>query len=155
MKNNLIYIALILSAIAATFFVTKSAIKPEQKIVYRPDTVLVKADTVYRNKILFIKQAAKIDTITITRDNGDSMSILKATADTLIIKDSSRIKIKYYFPPANYFMIEIDLKERAITIFKEIYNTVKTDAPWYDHFWIGVSAVLVVVSGIFLLFTAV
>ena len=96
----------------------------------KPSITAPKIDTVKVVKtidkpIYLTKWKAKLDTISVETVKHDTVTvekILVAKADTLISKDSSSVKIKYYFPPLNYFDVDLKIKERntTLTITKEI-----------------------------------
>lgn len=102
--------------------------------------ILVNADTTYiiriefKDRPVFItKIQAKIDTVYVNNEPQ-----LIAVADTLIQKDSSTVKVKYYFPPLNYFSIDMNLKDKFIyktTTIKELYTEPPT---FWDRFHFGV-----------------
>ncbi|WKZ71118.1 MAG: hypothetical protein QY331_07620 [Melioribacteraceae bacterium] len=87
-------------------------------IYAKPDTILL-FDTVKVNQL-----SAQLDTVYI-----DSTRIISAAADTTFQKDSSRISVKYFFPPLNYFEIAADLKERIITKVKTITEVKEFEKP--------------------------
>jgi hypothetical protein len=101
---------------------------------------LISSDTTYVTRTEFvdrpvyiIKIKAKMDTVII-----NNVPQTVATADTLLSKDSSTVKVKYYFPPLNYFSIDMNLKDKfvykTITI-KEVYTVPKT---FWGRFHFGV-----------------
>lgn len=96
------------------------------------DSVIVR-DTIKIPKYIYItKLQAQIDTFFI-----DSSKVTFAHADTTIQKDSSKIKVSYYFPPKNFFEIALDLKERIIHELKTITETktITLEQPWYKDMW--------------------
>ncbi len=96
------------------------------------DTVTVK-DTIRIPKYIYVtKLQARIDTIFV-----DSSKVLVARADTALQKDSSKIKVSYYFPPKNLFEIALEIKERIIREFQTVTETktIITEEPWYRDMW--------------------
>ena len=102
--------------------------------------ILISADTTYlthteyKDRPVYIpKIQAKIDTVYINNEPQ-----LIAVADTLLQKDSSTVTVKYYFPPLNYFSIDMNLKDKFIyktTTIKELYTKPPT---FWDRFHFGV-----------------
>lgn len=82
--------------------------------------------------IYITKIKAKIDTVyEPTFINGDTVYVpyTVAKADTVIQKDSSSVKITYYYPPKNYFDINLNIKEKIIT------NEILKVQPYEPKFW--------------------
>lgn len=110
---------------------------------YSSDTVFTKPDTVFVPDTVFIpKLHAILDTVYLE----DSTKIISASADTTFRKDSSKISVKYFFPPLNYFEIAADLKERIITKVKTITEVKEFEKPipFYKDNWFYSSVVLFV-----------
>lgn len=102
---------------------------------YSIDTFYTKADTITLRDTVFIpKLLARIDTVYI-----DSEPVLVANADTTFEQDSSRIEISYYFPPENFFLVKMDIKEKIIEKTNTILTTqtITVDKPIYEEtsFW--------------------
>ena len=103
---------------------------------------LISADTSYvihtevKDRPVYItKIKARIDTVII---NNVPQEV--ASADTTLTKDSSTVRVKYYFPPANYFSIDMNLKDKFIyktVTVKEVYEAPKT---FWDRFHFGIQA---------------
>lgn len=130
-KNKLNWLLIgIIGVFTVWTFVIDHKPKSEIKIV-------TKVDSVYVDKPIYItKIRAKLDTllvpdIIIKRDTVWKSQIV-ASADTLITRDSSSAKIKYFFPPLNYFDVDLKLREKVktITITKEI----PTEPSFWDRF---------------------
>lgn len=111
----------------------------------KPTTINVpQIDTVktvqYIQKPVYVTTLkAKLDTLILESVKSDTVYkevIITASADTLLVKDSSYIKVKYHFPPANYFDIDAQIKERqtTLTITKEKPET------FWDRFGYGLQA---------------
>lgn len=102
--------------------------------------ILISSDTTYvthieyKDRPVYItKIKAKIDTVII-----NNIPQIVASADTLIQKDSSTVKVKYYFPPLNYFSIDMNLKDKFIyktTTIKELFTKPPT---FWNKFHFGV-----------------
>jgi hypothetical protein len=112
------------------------------------DTVWAKPDTVLITNTVYIpKLKAVLDTVYI-----DSVKTVVASADTVIKKDSSKIGVKYFFPPLNYFEVDLDLKEKVITKQVTILDsvTVEVKKPFYeDHwFWTSIAAIAVLIASL-------
>lgn len=131
--ENILNIVLVVSIIGGIFFlISQIHDKPIEHITIERDTVY-HVDTVRVPKIIYIQKLhAKLDTVFT-----DSSKVLVAHADTTIQKDSSKIKVSYYFPPQNYFEIMLDLKERIIHELKTIteFKTITISEPWYKNTW--------------------
>jgi hypothetical protein len=131
--ENIINIVLVASIIGGLFFLIYNLRhEPIEHITIERDTVH-HVDTIRVPKFIYIqKMHAKIDTLFI-----DSSNVLVAHADTTIQKDSSKIKVSYYFPPQNYFEIMLDLKEKIIHELKTIteIKTITISEPWYKNTW--------------------
>lgn len=103
---------------------------------------LISSDTTYVTHIEYkdrpvylTKIQAKIDTIYINNEPQ-----IVATADTLLTKDSSTVKVKYYFPPLNYFSVDMNIKDKFVyktVTVKEQYIVPKT---FWDKFHFGLQA---------------
>lgn len=127
---NIVLVALIIGALF--FFISILPNKPIEHTTIERDTVH-QVDTIRVPKIIYVQKLhAKIDTVFI-----DSVKVLVAHADTTIQKDSSKIKVSYYFPPQNYFEIMLDLKEKIIHELKTIteFKTITLSEPWYKNTW--------------------
>jgi hypothetical protein len=98
--------------------------------VVQRDT-LTRVDTVRIPKTVYVtKLQAKLDTIYV---NNNPVQVAKA--DTILQKDSSKIKISYYFPPLNYFEAKFDIKEKIIETLKTITETktITVEQPIYKQ----------------------
>ena len=114
-KNFLLLLGLIFT-ISIAYNIYQSFNKPKPKIITNT-IVKSKIDTVYKtNKIVLIKWKAKIDTVLI-----NNQEVQVASSDTLISKDSNYVKVKYYFPPLNYFNIQFSLHDRYINKTDSIF----------------------------------
>jgi len=58
-----------------------------------------------------------------------------AYADTLLKQDSSSVKITYYYPPRNYFDLDLNIKEKVIT--HEITKILPYEPKFFDRFNYG------------------
>lgn len=95
-------------------------------------------DTV-KTKVIFWKEApAQIDSFYSTDTLYKNIPLKFAYSDTLIAKDSSQIKVTYYFPPLNKFNVWADIKEK-ITYLPEIVEIVKPGTFW-DRFGVSLQA---------------
>lgn len=109
--------------------------KPEIPVGSKIDYVI---HTEYKDRPIYItKIKAKIDTVYEVQflgDSGDSayVPIQVAKADTLLLTDSSRIGITYYYPPRNYFDVKANIKEKIIT--KELTIEKPYDLSFWDRF---------------------
>lgn len=104
----------------------KPAVKEGSKVEYS-------LYTEYKTKYIYVpKITSKIDTVYITNPDTTKpdIPVVVATADTTL-KDElgSQFKIKYYYPPANYFSVEANYKE------KTIYQTTTITKPYEPNFW--------------------
>jgi hypothetical protein len=120
-------------AIKTIFFPSVSTVHVTDTVIKR-DTVN-HVDTVKVPKTIFItKWKARIDTIKVGPDSG----IVVARADTLIKKDSSTVKVSYYYPPKNIFEIIWDIKERIIKQFQIITETktITYEKSWYQDIFL-------------------
>lgn len=100
-------------------------------------------DTVTITKTKVIERLlAVIDTVFIEQD-----TVIYAKADTLLIQDSSKIEVSYYFPPKNYFDINYNIKEKIIEKIKTIteLKTVELSKMWYEDEWFYTSLCLAVI----------
>lgn len=110
---------------------------------YSSDTVYTKPDTVFIQDTIYIPNlSAELDTSYLA----DSSMIISASADTTFRKDSSKISVKYFFPPLNYFEIAADIKQKIITQTKTIteVKVFEKPIPFYNNNWFYSSAVLFV-----------
>lgn len=97
------------------------------------DTVWSKPDTIVQTyTVIITKLQAELDTVFV-----DSAEVITASADTVINKDSSSLAVKYFFPPLNFFEIDMDLREKVITKEKTILDsvTVEVHKPFYKDQW--------------------
>ncbi len=125
-------VLIIVIVVGIYFIISELNPKPKDNIIIQRDTIN-HVDTVRVPKLIYIKNLqAKIDTIFI-----DSSKVLAAHADTIFQKDSSEIKISYYYPPKNFFEIALDLKEKIIHELKTIteIKTITIEQPWYEDTW--------------------
>ena len=105
---------------------------------YKPDTskYILETSVRYVDKPIYItKVKAKVDTIyEVSFINGDTVYLpqVYAKADTLIKKDSSSVKVTYWFPPKNYFDLDINIKEKIIT--NEIFKIMPYEPSFWDRF---------------------
>lgn len=129
------------------YFIGKGKVKPTDPPQADTVTVFVKADTAYKDRNFFATLPGKIDTVYLP----DSTMQVIASADTLIKKDSSSIKIKYYYPPFNFFEVDANLKERIIEKLKIVKQTVLVEQPWYDTYVTGAISVIILIIGLLLL----
>lgn len=146
MKERLsIFLIGIILAIIILFVIDRLILPPTaNKIEIQRDTLIV-VDTIQVPKKIYItKIKADIDTVFI-----DSTTVMVAKADTIINQDSSRLKVSYYFPPANYFDIQYDLKEKIIEKIKTITElntvTVEKEEPFYENEFVYISAILLTI----------
>ena len=117
-------------------------IKNEGETVNRTiDTVYAKPDTLIKKDTVFIsKVEATIDTVFV-----DSNKVAVAIADTTIEKDSAKLNLKYYFPPLNYFDVEVlDIKERIITQTITVLDSVRVEVqkPFTKDYWFWSTVIL-------------
>lgn len=83
------------------------------------------------------KIKAKTDTVWVVQFLGNSndsayVPIQIAYADTLLKQDSSSVKITYYYPPKNYFDLNLNIKEKIIT--HEITKILPYEPKFWDRF---------------------
>jgi len=132
-KKNIYWLigGVVLTVLVWNFIIDK---RKSDSIISKTDTLTV---TKYVDRPITITHwKAKIDTIqvkTLIRDTiYQDIPLIFASVDTLLQKDSSLLKIKYYFPPANYFDIDLKIKEKITvsTITKEV---LKSESFW-DRF---------------------
>jgi len=122
-KKNIYWLigGIVLTVLVWNFIIDR---RQETKVVSKTDTLTV-IKTVNK-PIEIIKWKAKLDTIKVPEiiNIHDTIwtSQIVASADTLLTKDSSSVKVKYFFPPANYFDIDLKIKEKITvnTITKEV-----------------------------------
>lgn len=146
--NDILPIAFILILILLLLLITNSIIQScnqssNHSIIQSIDTVYSKPDTVFLPDTVIIPELhAVLDTVYLE----DSTEVISAAADTTLIKDSSRISVKYFFPPLNFFDIQLDIRERTITKVKTIteYKEVSRPEPFYKDEWFWSSAVLII-----------
>ena len=113
----------------------------KQPVTEKPKVDTVRTVNTVDKPIYLTKWKAKLDTITVETVIHDTLRVEKvvtAKADTLITKDSSSVKIKYYFPPLNYFDVDLKIKEKNTTIM----ITKETEKPqsFWDRFGWGIQA---------------
>jgi|GEM_PF-3286464 len=101
-----------------------------------------KTTTTFNDAAVKGKLKAKLDTsYTAVQDSStgevDTLKNITASADTTFEKDSLQIKIKYHYPPQNYFELAINFKEKIIETIKTItMKTVETvELPFYKDTW--------------------
>lgn len=129
-------IILILAIIIATIFITRKFF-PDRYETVSIDTValppIIKIDTVDR---IITKWYAKLDTVILI----DSIEQIIASADTTIQNDSTYLAVKYFYPPLNYF--NIDLRTQKKTIYQDRYITkeVVKEEGFFDKFGYGLQA---------------
>lgn len=105
---------------------------------YKPDNskYVLDVSVRYVDKPIYItKIKAKIDTVFEPIYNGIDtvfVPIAYAKADTLLKQDSSSIKVTYYYPPRNYFDLDLNIKEKIIT--HEITRTLPYEPTFWDRF---------------------
>lgn len=104
---------------------------PPEPIVRETIVTLTKIDTLVKEKPIYLtKLSSKLDTIYI-----NNTPQITATADTLLRQDSSKIKVTYFFPPQNYFDIDMILKEKIIIQTDSIFKTIEKILPYEESFW--------------------
>lgn len=142
MKNILLLITIVLLALI-TLAKLDCGSKPT------PSGSEIKTDTVFVVDTLFVKKNIYIDKLKATIDTIfiDSNEVLFAEADTLIKADSTKINVKYFFPPANYFEIDFDIKEKIITNTIEILKTetIIEELSLFENTWFYVSGFLAMI----------
>lgn len=112
------------------------------------DTVYTKPDTTIITRVDTVhKLIADLDTVYI-----DSTEVITAAADTTFVEDSSSVSVKYYFPPLNYFDINLDIKSKVIEKTKTITEVKEIERPnpfYSDHwFWTTIGLVLLLINNI-------
>jgi uncharacterized protein (UPF0333 family) len=112
MKNYLIAI-IVLAVIAGTYYLGYQSGSNKIKVKYLEKEKLIH-DTTITKETIFRYVNAKIDTVTLRDSIYVIQDIEVASSDTLITKDSSLIKIKYYFPPIGKFDVWTSIKSRII-----------------------------------------
>lgn len=125
--------------LVAVFFVAKF-IGSKQ---YKPDNskFIFETSVRYVDKPIYItKIKAMIDTVYEVQflgisDDSAYVPIQIAYADTLLKQDSSSVKITYYYPPKNYFALELNIKEKIIT--HEITKILPYEPKFADRFNYG------------------
>lgn len=146
--KDILPLAFILTLIIILLLISNSIFKScnqssNHSIIHSIDTVFSQPDTVFQSDTVFIpKLKAVLDTVYMA----DSTSVPVASADTTFQKDSSRISVKYFFPPLNFFDIQLDIRERTISKVKTIteYKEVSRPEPFYRDEWFWSSAVLII-----------
>lgn len=119
------------------------------------DTTTVHDTTFVPKSVNISKLKAKLsqqikDSLTIyfNQSGKDTAHALFAMADTTFKKDSSKISIRYYFPPLNFFAATFDLKEKIIHELQTITETktVTIELPFYRQitFWTTIGAILLI-----------
>ena len=93
----------------------------------------------YKDRIITVpKLIAKIDTVHTIDSVYYEKPIMIAYADTTLAQDSSQVRVKYYFPPANFFQVEAKIKEKVIT--QKLTITEPYNPSFFDRFNIVVYA---------------
>lgn len=128
-KLNYLLAGIILAFIVWTFIIDH---KPKPEI-----RTEIKTDTLYVDRVNTItKWKAKLDTVLIPYvvNNYDTLWIPQpiASADTILTRDSSWIKVKYFFPPANYFNADFGIKEKIVK--QTITNYIPIEETFWDRF---------------------
>jgi hypothetical protein len=71
-------------------------------------------DTLITKETFFSRLPARLDTMLLIDTVYKNKPITIAHSDTIYTKDSSKIKVDYFFPPVNKFDIYADIKQRII-----------------------------------------
>lgn len=128
--------AIILIMLIRSFF-----IKDEPPTVITTiDTMWTKPDTIAIDRYInIIKVKSRIDTIIV-----NSQQVEVASADTVIAIDSSRIAVKYYGTPLNYFDIHANIKEKRIKetvyITKNVETIIHEQSGFFDRFGVSLQS---------------
>lgn len=147
MKPNITFTAII---ILLTAVIVWQMSKPKEpgKVTITRDTLTVR-DTVYKPKQVTVEKLKSVlDTVYVNNE-----PVITANADTLLLKDSSRVKVKYYFPPVNKFDIEFLLKEKIVNVITKIteMKEIEIEKPFYRDTWYWVSVlefVIILIIGL-------
>ena len=139
-NNNFMNIALGIAILIIIGLGIKTIFFPSEKTLHITDTVVKRdtvnhVDTIKVQKTIFItKWKARLDTIKTGSDSGNVV----ARADSIFQKDSSSVKVSYYFPPKNMFEIAWDIKERIIKQFQTITETktITYEKPFYENIFL-------------------
>jgi hypothetical protein len=124
-------IGLIILVFVCAKYIGAKQYKPEIPVGSKKEYVIY---TQYKDRPIYItKLRAVKDTVykDVIFANDSSHYQIIARADTLIYEDSSEIYVAYHFPPANYFAIQANLKEKIIT--KELTITKPYDPSFWDR----------------------
>lgn len=144
--NEILNIALGVAILIIIYLAIKMIFFPQEpKRIVETQTVrdtVSRVDTIRVPKTVYVtKLQAKLDTIYV---NNNPVQVAKA--DTTLQKDSSKIDIRYFFPPLNYFEAKFDIKEKIIETLKTVTETitVTVEKPVYQQwtFWSTIAAVL-------------
>ena len=115
-SKNFLFLLGLIFVISIVYNIYQSFNKQKPNIITNT-IVKEKIDTVYKtNKFIFPKLKAKIDTVFI-----NNQKVQVASSDTLIGKDSNYVKVKYYFPPLNYFDAQFSLHTKYINKTDSIF----------------------------------
>lgn len=113
MKSYIIYIIATILVVSATYYVGYRHGKSIVTVKYLEKEKLVHDTTIVTNT-LFKRLPARIDTVATTDILTDDKPLVVAHSDTVYTKDSSTIKVDYYFPPINKFDIMANIKNKII-----------------------------------------
>ncbi len=111
------------------------------------DTIYVpKSVNISKLKAKLSKEIKDSLTIYFNQIGKDTANALFAMADTTFKKDSSKVSIRYYFPPLNFFAATFDIKEKIIKQFQTVTETktITVELPFYRQitFWTTIGAML-------------
>ena len=139
MKQYFIYTIIILFSLSIISNVYQWFNKPKPQIITNTLTK-TKVDTIAVPKYYAVEKIkSKIDTIFINNEPQ-----LIASADTIIKQNSDTIKVKYFFPPANYFNVNLSLKDKIIyhtdSIFVNTEKIIPAKTSWLDNFNFSIQA---------------
>lgn len=104
---------------------------PPKPIITVKTRVISKVDTLIEYKqVVISKIKARIDTVLIN-------NILNETAnvDTTFNNGNDTVSVKYYFPPADYFNIQMALHNKIINHYDSIYVNTNTITPAKKSFF--------------------
>lgn len=140
MKNWIIVIVTIL-IIGGVYFAGFKHGESTVKVQYLEKEKLI-YDTITVIQQVIKNTPAKIDSSVVTLIDDSGMTppqLVKtkvASSDTLVIKDSSRIRIKYFFPPINKFDVWAEIRQK--TIYRPEIKLIEKPTTIWDRFGSGV-----------------
>jgi len=131
--KNYILAAVIIAIIAGVYFTGYYSGKAKTEVKYLEKEKLIH-DTTITKETIFKNLPGKISYVFITDTliQKEPIKVQVAQTDTLVTKDSSTIKVSYYFPPVNKFDVVAKIRERQTHIVE--LREVERPETFWDRF---------------------